>query len=226
MPPITATQLVSYFLNRTPDPLLRRVTEIIAAAYPVAFDESRALFSEPVAHDYIGHRRYAIIENGLGAIPALAPDVTASFVPNATGGANHCELGYNGIIATHAKIGSASAAIHEAAFRVLLADLSEPGLFYAPAPPPDGTLLWVCIAHGPGGPRDRTAGFIKAVFPDREGSHEGSPSVDLYARYPDLRPTPRDLPLDTQAEPERQPEPMPRLRPGVIPFRPTGADDE
>lgn len=225
MTPLYAAQVIPFFLATTPDALLRRATEIISSAYAEAFDQSRALFSLRVAHDYIGHRRRAIIENALGSLPAFVPGVVASFVANATGGANHCELSIADVIVlTQSKIDTPYSAIQEARFRAVLADQADPGMFYSPEPPSESAIVWGSLVHGPGGPNDRTAGFIKVVFPNRDGVHLGVPSIDLYARYADLRPTYRDIP-DTGIA-ALQAEPAPRLLPGVKPDEPTGSDEE
>src|SRR4051812_14226971 len=142
-------QVASYFLAAVDDRLLRRATEAIRNAYPEAFDQSRAMFSDAVAHDYIGHRRRAIIENAFGALAASSTAVVG-FVPNITGGANHCEIACGNVVITESKIDKPGISIHEARFRSTLASLTDAGLFYSPDPMPDGTPLWAAIIHGPG----------------------------------------------------------------------------
>jgi hypothetical protein len=227
MEPLYAAQVVPYFLAATPQGLLERVLLVLHNAYLVAFDQTYARFSEPVGHDFVGYHRRAIIEDALGAIPAAVSGVTATFELNVTGGASHCELSYANVVLTESKIEKPTASIQEARFRESLAERMSPGLFDSPAPLPLGTQLWGVIAHGPGDPKDRTAGFARIVFPDRNGNHAGMPSIDLYARYPQLRPTMRDLP-DIQLAPRAQPdadEPKPRLRPDIT-EAPTGSDDD
>jgi hypothetical protein len=224
MPLEFPSQVADYFLSVVDDRLLRRVTEIVRIAYPAAFDQARAEFRGPVAHDYVGYRRRAIIENAFGALGGLFSDLQIEDVPNVGGGANHCELRSRRIVITQSKIDKEGGAIHEARFRSELGTLTDPGLFYNPVRlASEEVPLWAAIVHGPGSPRDRTAGFIKAVFPDENGVHTGRPSIDLYSRYPDLRPSVADLPAPDS---EFAAAPTPRFLPGVLPEDTTGSEDE
>jgi hypothetical protein len=209
-------QLADYFDSECPAGLLERLLLIIVRAYPTAHDSVWQNFAGPVAHDLMGYHLRAHVENGLGALEGAYPDITVAAVANEgtegrDGGHNHYEVSFRNTVLTASKIETPSARITEARFRQSLAEISQIALFEVARTSSAGRV-WASIVHGPGGPSDRTPGFAKVVFPDQSGSHVGRPHIDLFLRYPALRPTYRDLPTDIDYL-----ETDPRFLPGILP---------
>ena len=151
-------------------PFLHDFVRLVFAAYRQADDECRSLARE-VAHDYRGHRRRALIEQGIPGIAARHADqgVSAVYRPN------HCNTSYfaqvtsDRVLFTQSCVETPEAVVRRAEFRKTLARSCQPRLFDADEPPPDSPIYAIAI-HGEDH-RQRDPYFIDIVVPGMDCDH-------------------------------------------------------
>lgn len=194
-------RLIAVFEEQAPDGLDRALAAIVRRAYPEARAFCEQLAAPEEDRDLRGHVKRAIIEGALRTIPVRFLGVIERPVGNATDSQNHRELSFGDFTMTISHTQHALARLPDARFRDTLA---RPQAGFFPeldivGPPRDGNLYSVLV-HGSPRPSDLAPTFLHIVFPLPGGLH--GLGIDLYARYPALRPQPKHRPTFGEAEPE------------------------
>lgn len=193
--------LIEAFDQQAPPKLDYALGVLIRRAYPTARDFCEQIAAPEEDHDLRGHVRRTIIEGALRSLPPQFPGIVERPAPNFTGTQNHREIGFGSFILTVSHTEHALAPLPEARFRDTLA-WPQAGFFreFDGWEPDENGNLYAVVVHGSPRPSDLAPSFLNIVFPLPGGFHRYG--IDLYARYPALRPQPQQRPIFGQAEPE------------------------
>lgn len=193
--------LIAAFDQQAPPKLDLALGVLVRRAYPTARDFCEQIAAPEEDHDLRGHVRRTIIEGALRSLPPRFSGIVERAAPNFTGTQNHREIGFDAFVLTLSHTQHALAPLPDARFRDTLA-WPQAGLFreFDGWESDENGNLYAVVVHGSPRPSDLAPSFLNIVFPLPGGNH--GYGIDLYARYPALRPKPWQRPIFGQAEPE------------------------
>jgi len=169
MEPLSPTELRQIFLNDVPEAVLLDTARCVIRTYADALKHCRDNFPGPEAHDLYPIERRAMLERNWRGRLSRYSNIEVSVQPNASGNCFHTEVKAGRVVMTVSAVEAPGDIVREAVFRKSLAQESQLEMFMEPEPPPDDSMLYALLLHGPlGGGLLASPAFIHIAFPGRD----------------------------------------------------------
>lgn len=171
------------FLESYSDDFLRDAIRLLATGYSGVHRECRDSHAHPEAHDLYPHQRRAFLEGQMRKLAESYPEIKASPEQNRKKTSFYTLLRSNNALLTINAVEHPGKIIRTAQFRETYARASELKLF--DEDPPNGSLLYAILIHGPDSLNPAQPAFAHIVFPDSAFTTYVA-RINLFERYSDL----------------------------------------
>ena len=191
---------IAHFWQEVSDAVAEELTRIVIGAYASSLNFAQGRYGERYRGRAVrGHVRRDDIECELLKLRVYFPDqVMVEEQTNRTRSSEHVEIRIRLVVLTVSKTLTRGAPLKKALFREPLARSPQLRLPFSnielPPPPVSGTALWAAVIHGCAHAHADRPDFVRVVFPNEEGRHEGG--IDLLMKYEHLLTRPSGIGME------------------------------